>query len=69
MILISLKRPNLRKTTEWLLPSNLQHSLVQHFVAWSSEFTEHFSGLNKVHYSIYAENDFTVVITSVVGGM
>ena len=33
----------------------------------SSEFTEDFSGLNKVHYPSSDRNDFTVVITSVMG--
>ena len=32
-----------------------------------SEFTENLSGSNKVHYPISNRNDFTVVITSVVG--
>ena len=32
-----------------------------------SEFTEHLSGSNKVHYPISNRNDFTVAITSVVG--
>ena len=31
----------------------------------SSEFTEHFSGSNKVHYPISNINGFTVVITPV----
>ena len=33
----------------------------------SSEFTEHFSVSNKVHYLISDKNNFTVVIKSVVG--
>ena len=37
------------------------------FLVTSSEFTEHFPGLNKVHYHISGRNDFTVPLTSVVG--
>ena len=33
----------------------------------SFEFTDHFPGLNKVHYPISAGKDFTLVFTSVVG--
>ena len=33
----------------------------------SSEFTEHFPGLNKVHYPISDGKDFTSVLTTVVG--
>ena len=58
--LLSLKKAFLRNTSEWLLPSNLQHSLVEHFVVSSLfqflmislEFTDHFPGSNKVHYPI-----------------
>ena len=52
--------------SEWLLPSNLQQWLTQHFVALSlfqflmtsSEFTEHFSGLNKACYPVFDRKDF-----------
>ena len=74
-ILLSLKKPFLKNNSEWLLPSNLQHSLVEHLVASSlfqflmisSEFTEHFPGSNEVHYPISDGKDFTLVLTSVVG--
>ena len=58
----------LRKISEWLLPSNLQHSLVQHFVLMtSSEFTELLPGSNKVHYPISDRKDVTLVLASVLG--
>ena len=73
--LLSLKKAFLRNTSEWLLPSNLQHSLIEHFVVSSLfqflmislEFTDHFPGSNKVHYPISDGKDFTLVFTSVVG--
>ena len=62
-------------STECLFPSNLQYSLIEHFVVsslfqflmTSSEFTEHFPGLNKVHYPISDRKDLTLLLTSVVG--
>ena len=47
-----------KEISEWLLPSNPQHSPVQDFVAsslfqflmTSSKFSENFPGLIKVHY-------------------
>ena len=73
--LLSLKKAFLRNTSEWLLLSNLQHSLVEHlvvssllqFLMTSLEFTDHFPGSNKVHYPISDGKDFTLVFTSVVG--
>ena len=75
-ILLSLKKAFSRNTSEWLFPSNLQHLLVEHFVAsslfqcliTSFEFNDHFPGSNKVHYPISDGKDFTLVFTSVVGG-
>ena len=40
-------------------------SLFQYLI--TSEFTELFPGLNKVHYPISDRKDFTVVLTFVVG--
>ena len=58
-----------------MLPSNLQHSLVQHLVAsslfqflmTSSEFTEHFSGSDKINDPISDREDITVALKPVVG--
>ena len=71
-ILLSLKKAFSTNTSEWLFPSNLQHLLVEHFVA-SSLFqflitSFEFNGSNKVHYPISDGKDFTLVFTSVVGG-
>ena len=64
MIPISLNRPVLRNTSEWLFRHFVALPSFQ-FLMTSSEITERFSGLNKVP----DKNDFTVVITSVVGWM
>ena len=74
-ILHSLKKAFLRNTSEWQLLSNLQLSLVEHFIVLSLfqflmvsfEFTDHFSGSNKVHYPISDGKDFTLVLMPVVG--
>ena len=70
------KKAFLRNTSEWLLPSNFQHSLVEHFVAsslfqflmTSFELTDHFPGSNKVYHPISDGKDLTLVFTYVVGG-
>ena len=74
-ILLSLKTSFLKSTSGLVLPSNLQHSLVQHLVAsslfqflmTSSEFTEHFSGSDKINDPISDREDITVALKSVVG--
>ena len=68
----------LRNTSEWLLSPNLHmvylyacstfhYVIIISFLKTSSKFTEHFQGLNKVHYSVSGRKDFTALLTSVVG--